>query len=210
MKRIGCIVIAICLLFSFTACNFKDKLPDMSIQKSHLTEEEKDIIGLLGTDDQHAIYDFKVSDSIKTIQINTYKLNNGKWSMIASGARVFEDASGRIALSIDDIAKGCRVAIQSENDRGSNSYTTEVSKEQGNMGRATSYLTDTEEIVYEQEIPLVIQIQTSKNIVGAYDVEYFYEPEKYSQYGYEHVYAITVMFSKKTLDELDTITKNKD
>ena len=70
------------------------------------------------------------------------------------------------------------------------------------MGWATSTLTDKTEIAYDQEIPLVIQIITSKNEVHSYMVDYFFQPEEYEKYDYEHVYAITVLFSQKTVNKL--------
>lgn len=166
---------------------------------------------MLGVGDGDIIYDFQVSDKIKAIQINTYELENDKWKLIAGdGGRTFEDTKGRLALSVKNIARGCRIVIQSENNKGSNSYTTKISQDQENIGRATSYLTNIEEIVYEEEIPLVIQIQTSKNTVSTYDVAYFDQPEEYSQYDYEHIYAITVRFSEKSVGELGDLTKNNN
>lgn len=38
---------------------------------------------------------------------------------------------------------------------------------------------------------------------------YFNHPEEYQKLGYEHVYAVTVMFSQKTLNELDSIQEKK-
>ena len=70
------------------------------------------------------------------------------------------------------------------------------------MGYATSVLSDKQEIVYDQEIPLVIQIITSKNEVHSYVVDYFFQPEEYENYDYEYVYAITVLFSQKPVSEL--------
>lgn len=211
MKKLRCIIIVICLLLSLTACHVKEKLPNMYIEKAKLTQEELNILELLGVDDGDIIYDFQVSDKIKAIQINTYELENGKWKLIAGGGgRTFKDTNGRIALSAENIAKGCRIAIQSENNKGSDSYTTEISQDQENMGRATSYLTNMEEIIYEEEIPLVIQIQTSKNTISSYDVAYFNQPEEYSGHGYEHVYAITVRFSEKLVGELGALTKGNN
>lgn len=40
---------------------------------------------------------------------------------------------------------------------------------------------------------------TAKDEVTSYNVEYFEHPEKYEKYGYEHVYAITVRFSRSPL-----------
>lgn len=183
----------------------------MYIKKAQLTQEELNILELLGIDKGYTIYDFQVSDQMKAIQINTYELEDGKWKLIAGGGgKIFEDTKGRIALSAENIAEGCRIAIQGEKNRGANCYTINISKDQENMGRATSYLSNIEEIIYEEEIPLVIQTQSSKKTISSYDVEYFNQPEKYSNDDYEHVYAITVRFSKKTVGELDAITKSNN
>ena len=208
MKKIRYLIVVMGILLSFTACNVKEKLPDMHIEKAQLTQEEVNILELLGAADAYTFYDFQVNNKIKAIQINTYELKNGKWSLIfGGGGRTFADAGGRIALSGENIAEGCRIAIQGENNMGSHSYTTEIIKGQEDLKKITAYLTDIEEIIYEEEIPLVIQIQTSKNTISSYNVEYFYQPEEYSKYDYEHVYAITVRFSEKTIRELDDMGK---
>lgn len=64
---------------------------------------------------------------------------------------------------------------------------------------ATSLLSRQEEIRYEEEIPLAIQIVTTKNEIRSFDTSYFFHPEEYEQYGYDHVYAVTVLFSQKPL-----------
>ena len=60
------------------------------------------------------------------------------------------------------------------------------------------------EFAYEEEIPLAVQIITSKHEVVSYQVDYFNSPEEYEKFGYEGVFAITVRFSQKTVGELDT------
>ncbi len=211
MKKIRLILAITCMLFSCTACDVKEQLPNMYIKATELTDEELNLIALVGGDDiadKQAIYDFKLDDRIKAIQINIYELKDAEWKMISGGSsRTFGDIDGRMAISTDNIAKGCRITLQSENKKGSNSYITEISKEQENMGIGTSKLTSMEEIEYEKEIPLVIQVQTNKNGMRLYDVEYFNQPEEYAKLDYEHVYAVTIMFSKKSINELDNIYK---
>lgn len=48
-----------------------------------------------------------------------------------------------------------------------------------------------------------MQILTSQNVVSSYALEHFYKPEVYEKHNYEYVYAITIMFSEKSLGELD-------
>ena len=208
MKKVRLILVIMCMLFSCTGCDIKEELPNMYIKEANLTDEELNAIALVGGDDiadKQAIYDFKVDDKIKAIQTNIYELKDAEWKKISGGSRVFGDIDGRIAISIDNIAKGCRIALQGENEKGSNSYITEINKEQENMGRGTSRLTSMEEIEYEKEIPLVIQVQTNKNGVSLYDVEYFNQPEEYEKLDYEYVYAVTIRFSEKSINELENI-----
>ncbi|MBE6025012.1 MAG: hypothetical protein E7231_17875 [Cellulosilyticum sp.] len=214
MKRLKIrrIILALAVLFSVSGCTVKETKNSSKeghenkifIQKAKLNDTEQSIIDLLGVDSHYVIYDFKVDHQVKAIQVNTYELRDGKWEIVAGkGGKHFTDSSGRIAFSFENIGEGYRTAIQSENTNGSNTYIIEVSEEDKNMGRMTSYLENKEIIEYEKEIPLVMQTLTHKNEVVSCNVEDFYEPSEYSQYGYEHVYAITIKFSQKTVSELD-------
>lgn len=209
MKKLISIFISVLFLLSLTACVDKNKVSGLYIEKAQLTEQEENIAKLLGLNDSQRIYDFKVDDTIKSVQINTYELKDGEWKIISGGGgNAFEDTEGRIALTFDNIAEGLRVAWQSEHEGGSNSYATELTEELKNMGRATSIMTERKEIIYEKEIPLAIQISTTKNEINSYNVEYFEKPEEYQKNSYEHVYAITIRFSQKTVNELSASEEN--
>ena len=56
---------------------------------------------------------------------------------------------------------------------------------------------------HEGEIPLAVQVITSNNQIMSYQVDYFHSPEEYEKLGYEGVFAITILFSQKTVGELD-------
>jgi len=175
----------------------------MYIEEAQLTEEEKNIAELLGLNQEYRLYDFSIDDTVKSMQINIYELIDGEWHIIAGGGgQAFEDSEGRIALGFDNVADGLRIAVQSEHNSGSTSYFKESKNDITGMGYATSTLSDKQKIVYDQEIPLVIQIITSKNEVHSYVVDYFFQPEEYEKYDYEYVYAITVLFSQKPVSEL--------
>ena len=66
---------------------------------------------------------------------------------------------------------------------------------------ATSTLTESAKIELDQEIPLAVQIATTKNEIRSYEVGYFHMPREYAKHGYEHVYAITVTFSAGAASE---------
>ena len=200
--QIWTLLLCVALSFSLSACAEND-LNQMYIEEAQLTEEEKNIAELLGLNQEYRLYDFFIDDTVKSMQINTYELIDGEWYIVAGGGgQAFEDSEGRLALGFDNIADGLRIATQSEHNSGSTSYFKEIKNDITGMGWATSTLTDKTEIAYDQEIPLVIQIITSKNEVHSYMVDYFFQPEEYEKYDYEHVYAITVLFSQKTVNEL--------
>lgn len=173
---------------------------EMYIKVAQLTEEEKSISDLLGVNTDQRIFDFVLDDTVQSVQINTYELVNGSWKLVSTGLNQVSTAiEGRIALGFVKISDGLRVSIQSDHNVSTTSYNAEFDYEFPDMGYATSTLSDKTEITYEEEIPLVIQIITSKSEISTYNVEYFKNPEKYEKLDYEHVYAITVRFSQNQL-----------
>ena len=111
-------------------------------------------------------------------------------------------ARGRVALSFGKITEGVNMAIQSENMQENMSLDKITQSDTGSMSYTTSVLTESADLELDKETPLAIQIVTSKNDIQSYGVQYFEMPREYAKHGYEHVYAITVMFSEKTVYEL--------
>ena len=205
MKKLIALFLTITGIISMMGCSdTPETVNKMYIEPAQLTEEEENIAGLLGLNTKHRIYDFVLDDTVQTIQVNTYRLVDGEWKLeTGGGGQAFSDITGRIALGFERIDEGIRIAIQSEHTGGSTEYESERNEELSEIGGfATSILSDKTEIVYEEEIPLVIQVITSKNEVVSYQVDYFNTPEEYEKLGYEGVFAVTIRFSQKTIAEL--------
>ena len=206
MKKLMVIVLAIVGMLSMAGCADTEKNEGkMYIEPAQLTEEEEKIASLLGLNTEQRIYDFTLDESVQSIQVNTYRLMDGEWKLEAGGGgQAFSDTTGRIALGFERLDEGNRIAIQSEHTDGSTEYKSERNEDLNEIGSfATSILSGKAEVVYEKEIPLAVQIITSKNEVVSYQVDYFHSPEEYEKLGYEGVFAITVRFSQKTVAELD-------
>ena len=105
-----------------------------------------------------------------------------------------------MAFGFEDLRGEYREAVQFGKDFTAVKYgsSEEIDDPEG-TGRTASFLAGRTEIVYEREIPIAIQINTTKNQVLSYDPDYFFQPEEYEKLGYEHVYALTVMFSQEPL-----------
>jgi len=177
----------------------------MYIEPAQLTEEEEQIAALLGLNTKQCIFDFVLDDTVQSIQVNTYRLMDGEWKLeTGGGGQAFSDAKGRIALGFERLDESIRIAIQSEHTGGSTEYKSERNKDLEEIdASATSFLSQETEITYEEEIPLALQVITSKNEIVSYTVDYFNSPEEYEKLGYEGVFAITIRFSQKTVAELD-------
>lgn len=198
MKKVISILMIISIIFSMTACSeHKVTTEKMYIQKAELSEQEQSLLELVGLEKPY-ILDFVVDDTVQSLQINTYELQGNEWRLIMGrGGIKFGEAKGRIALTFDNIGLGLRAGIE---NKGSNSYKTEANFDFSGLSTTTSYLTDKREIEYEKEIPLVIQIHTSKDAISSLSPEEgFYKPETYANSNYEKVYAITCLFSQRTV-----------
>ena len=206
MKKLIVALLVMIGIISMIGCSATPKTADkMYIEPAQLTEEEEKISALLGLNTQQKIYDFEIDDTVQSIQVNTYRLADGEWKLEAGGGgQAFSDVEGRVALSFERLDEGLRIAVQSEHTGGSTEYKSEHNEDLDKLcSYATSVLSEKTEFVYEEEIPLAVQIITSKNEVVSYQVDYFNSPEEYEKFGYEGVFAITIRFSQKTVAELD-------
>ena len=205
MKKLILAVFLMIGIISVVGCSGVSQTAEaMYIEPAQLTEEEENIAELLGLNTKQRIFDFVLDESVQSIQVNTYRLVDGVWKLeTGGGGQAFSDTEGRVALAFERLDEGIRIAIQSEHTGGSTEYKSERSEELKEIGSfATSVLSDKTEIVYEEEIPLAVQVITAKNEVVSYQVDYFNSPEEYQKFGYEGVFAITVRFSQKTVAEL--------
>ena len=200
-KRCLALLLGAAMALSLCACG-KTADGDMSIQPAQLTEEENRLLELLDVGmEQYRIFDFTVSGKVQSIQIHTYELKNGMWEVLAGGGgQAFTDPSGRLALRFGKLTEGVGTALQGETCHSAVSYTLPPEQDGVSLSYATSTLSRGVSLAYDQEIPLVIQVATTKNEIHSYDVDYFNKPEEYAKLGYEHVYAITVLFSQEPVD----------
>ena len=192
----------IIVLSGCTILNTENQTPNMYIEMAQLTEEEENILQLSEPEEKCYLYDFYLDDTVKTIQINIYELIDEKWENTLDGETIeFEDLQGRAALILDNI--GFQAYLQNEDEFILSAYYLEQTEELDYyMASVLTSLQERKEIVYEQEIPLAIQIKTTQDKIHSYNVDFFFKPKLYAQHDYEHVYAITILFSPRSYDDL--------
>lgn len=198
MKRIFALFALLALLAGCSA----EAAPEMYIQPAELNEEEEAVAKLLGADTDQHLFDVVLDGTAKKVSVNTYELADGAWELRSGGGGMAlkeGEKKGRMAFGFEDLRGSLRKAVQFGDDFFASSHEIPEEETEENLGRTTSFLSNRTEIVYGQEIPLAIQINTSKNEVVSYFTEYFFHPEEYEKFGYEHVYALTVTFSQEPL-----------
>ena len=195
-------IFALFALLVLCGCTSAEAAPAMYIQPAELNEEEEAVAKLLGADTDQHIYDVVLDGTAKKVSVNTYVLEDGAWKLVTGGGGMALKEGvkeGRMAFGFQDLRGSLRKAVQFGDDFFASSHEIPEEETEENLGRTTSFLSNRTEIVYGQEIPLAIQINTSKNEVVSYFTEYFFHPEEYEKFGYEHVCALTVTFSQEPL-----------
>jgi len=191
------------LILCLSACS-AEAAPAMYIQPAELNEEEEAVAKLLGANTSQYLYDIVLDGTAKKMSVRLYELTDGKWENFSGGGGIaLEEGAkkGRAAFGFEDLRGDFRQAVQFGKNCYAVSHRSPEEKTEGSddMSTTTSYLSNRTEIVYEKEIPIAVQIVTSKNEVSSYDPEYYFHPEEYEKFGYEHVYALTVLFSQEPL-----------
>ena len=208
LKRYCSLLLAVLLALSAAGCGVTGHAA-MSVHPAQLSAEEEALAKLLDVNmDSYRIFDFQMegggrgNPGVQSVQITLYELEDGAWTVKAQSQRAFSDALGRLALSFGKITEGVHLAVQSENFFDSMSLDMEPAAGTSSMSYTTSMLTESAMMDMDKETPLAIQIVTSKNDITSYGVQYFDMPREYAKHNYEHVYAVTLMFSQKTVYEL--------
>ena len=206
LKRYCSLLLAVLLALSAAGCGGASYAA-MSVGPAKLSDEEAALAQLLGVDmDSYRIFDFsteeKGTSGVRSVQLTLYELDGDEWTVKARSQLAVSDASGRLALSFGKITEGVSLTVQSENVFESLSLEPGLPDDTSSMSYTTSILTDSAVAELDEETPLAIQIVTSKSGITSYGVQYFDMPREYARHGYEHVYAVTLMFSQKTVYEL--------
>lgn len=203
MKKMMSMVLLLLFILCMTACGENQEV-SMQLKVADLTEQENGIVKLLQNDNFSEFFDYTVGENIKSMSVKCYKLDdNGTWIHETGGNHVIENKAGRIAIEFNHLGEGFHVAIQNgDTISGVEHHTNQKINTEG-MANST-FFASTENFSMEtiecgKEIPVVIQIFTSKDEISSYGVTYFNEPQVYQEQGYEFVYAVTIEFSEKEL-----------
>lgn len=199
MKKIISIFAMFSLIISLAACGNNEAIKEskpINIKLAALTEEEEKIINLFGHNEDSKVYDYTIDESITTIHVKKYILDdNLEWTETDKSGTVVKSLEGRIAFTLNETGD-LRVGFQENGISSSWGKNSEINIDASTSIRSTSWF-DGADIIYEEEIPLAIQIFTNSDVVTNYSTDGFYHTEKLE--GHDKVIAITITFSQDQL-----------
>lgn len=200
MKRWMAVVCCL-LILACAGCGKTQQTQKMYLQTAELTEQETAILQLAGADLNEKIYDFRADASLRSVRLRIYLLQGDGWEQVSGTTLQEFEGGGRIAVTFDDLGAGHRFALQGKDAFSASAHRSDAPPDRTGTQMVTSWLSGCQELRYEEEIPLALQVCTAKNEVRSPDLSGFFQPEVYQDY--EFVYAVTVEFSRQTVEEND-------
>lgn len=197
MKKLTAFLLLLALLLA--GCTRPSVSPKMWIEPASLSEKEQNLADLLGMNSTHRLFDFSLADGAQSVRFNIYELTDGHWQSVSGGGHTLTASSGRLAMSAENPAFDFRIAIQCGQDVFSSKQTASETLDFSGMSRASASLSHRAEVLWNQEIPIFLQIVTSKTEIRTLDPEFFHTPEVFAPYDHDHIYAATVQFSQSPL-----------
>lgn len=208
MKKIIIILLNVLIMLSLIGCTSQDASKDFNGNKiylAELTEDEKNIIELLGVESEIDIYQYDIDDIYNSISIwiETYD----KGILISNDKRInsqIDSTDGKIAVSVDKASNyKWRISHQAASGLSSCSFETnnnfETNKE---FSIGSGSLSGPVEIKPDHEIVLKAILFDDGNDMSIYVSEHYVEnPEVLKEYDY--AYLIKCQFSKKTIGEIN-------
>ncbi len=208
-KRNGIILVLLTFL-CIVGCQATSEIkPTMYIEHAKLSEKEANIAKLLVPNAERLMFDFITDDHLQSYQLNCYKLTDNNWNLIYSICDDFSGIQNRMMLEYGILENYMNYSLQSENNSSSGSWSLVSNKMNENSSHTlTSTITlekeELSELIYDKEIPLLIQfVNPKEKINNLIKLEDYITPEKFSKLKCETIYVITLTISPKTKYEIE-------
>ena len=197
---------------------------DVYIAQAALNDEEKDLLELVSSDRKISIWDYQTDESIQTMWITAFYLNDqGGWERLTGFGGTIDEKTiqGRMAILLDDLDQEQEIVysykyedevtgeIISSKASWKGAYFAQFPFEGGAQGYAVNDTLLTEQIS-DQEIPLVMLYGSKDGVLATPDFNDFENPEELIEMNYDYCYVITVEFSTMSLDEYETAQKEEE
>jgi len=196
----GMMVLILC--FTVAGCSSAPTFEKMQVKPAELTQDETNILELVQyTNQKSKVFDFQLDGNAKSASVKCYTLDeSGKWvERFGSSSTALYGPNGRISITFGNFDDGMKVAFQ----QGNGSSGGEI--ESGQKSQLKDFIqaeifTDSVDVEYGKEIPLVMQILSTKGELVTPEIGWFEQPDKLMAQGYDKVFVVVVSFNDKAID----------
>lgn len=205
-KRLLSLILISAIVMTLLACSNKTDSPKLltkeGIMPYELSESEKYILQSFGMEGNSQIISFHAPKETITLNINVYKLINGKkWGKIGGGAisigakrEPAEQLTGTFAMQLKE-----NYSIDLNiNSSGRASYKTdEIILDTETMASTKGFLQEFQNIELNKEIPVALMVYDSGTSMRSYSLQDYFAPSKFD--GMDLVQVVTLTFTDKKL-----------
>ena len=182
---------------------------DLYIEPAQLSEDQQSLLNLLDFGrEKYALFDFYIEETDHRLFFKTYQFKDGQWQFTEAeqengSCDLGYKTSGRLLLDSDDLSRRLRIALQHTDGSGYTGTSYDIGTSVYDSGMFSTYtLPERTEIIYNQEIPLLLKIVPHDNSINIDDVhavfENFSAPAAFAENAehFELLYAVTITFSQ--------------
>lgn len=164
----------------------------LSLQEAELSEEETALLELIGAEEKPLLYEYQVDGQCRKVELRRYLLDQTDYHWEAdSFSSTPSEESGRIAF-LPTADGSCQVSVQSGSQISRSTYPSWEKAE--NAGEGSIWESESP-IVYGQELPLLVQVQSGADSHSIYTPEVSWEePETYQNANVRQAMLFTVTF----------------
>lgn len=190
MKRIFLLML-LCAALLLTGC--ADQKPAMYMESAEASSHRHE--------SHQQAYDFRMDEQLQSVVMEIWELVDGQWTALGGGRFGASLKEGQFLLAFDSLPEGVTYSV------GGESFTYTVNKDfsldfapaSGDILYTTT-LSQLKEISYETPIPVAMQLYTANPNTKYIGTDFFHQPELIAAEGHEHVYAVTLTFSKESME----------
>lgn len=192
IKRILSLLAALLLTCSF-AC------AEGFVAPAELSEDESNLLSLVGLDFGVNIYDFEAPEGTKAVLLTLWELQNGGWEVMNEFSIALEEdcTAGRFALISEEcLGADLFASIWTEISAGSGTAGDASSLDLWSMSISTDSLYEKTSAVLDTKVPLMIQFLCEHEEMTYAELPLYHTPEAIEHT--DHAYAVTAAFLSQT------------
>lgn len=207
LKKIGLLVTYSILMIILVSCSkedssriIEDNISANQIYKTNLTQDQKDILNLVGVKNDIDIFNYEIDDGFSTLTIWLEEYKNGELELIRNKmvSNLFDSSEGQIAIKVDKTSNyNWVISHKVTGSISSSVFVTDSPFEtNGQFSVSSGAMNEPVELETDKEVVLKTFLFEDGKGVSIYNNQTYIEDPKVLK-EYDYVYLLKCKFSDK-------------